>query len=169
MTLQPLVPVWALALLVGQRAPGADRLRLVIAGDGPLRARLEAEILAGGIGKQVCLAGERTDIPEVMRSLDVFVLPSIAEGISNTVLEAMASGLPVIATAVGGNPELVVPGETGELVPAAFTASSGSTRYRRSSCPSDEEIARPALPRPWRRAAELGEQGQAGSEGPRRR
>jgi sugar transferase (PEP-CTERM/EpsH1 system associated) len=109
--------VRALARLVGQRAPDADRLRLVIAGDGPLRARLEAEIVAGGIGKQVWLAGERTDIPEVMRGLDLFVLPSLAEGISNTILEAMAGGLPVIATAVGGNPELVVPGETGELVP----------------------------------------------------
>jgi glycosyltransferase involved in cell wall biosynthesis len=54
-----------------------------------------------------------------MRGLDCFVLPSLAEGISNTILEAMASGLPVLATDVGGNAELVVQGETGEIVPAA--------------------------------------------------
>jgi glycosyltransferase involved in cell wall biosynthesis len=62
------------------------------------------------------LPGERHDIPELLRGLDTFVLPSIAEGISNTILEAMASGLPVIATAVGGNPELVCEGVTGTLV-----------------------------------------------------
>ena len=53
-----------------------------------------------------------------MRSFDLFVLPSLAEGISNTILEAMAVGLPVVATQVGGNDELVAPGETGVLVPA---------------------------------------------------
>ena len=58
-------------------------------------------------------------MPAILRGLDCFVLPSLAEGISNTILEAMASGLPVIATAVGGNPELVEAGRTGELVPAA--------------------------------------------------
>ena len=65
------------------------------------------------------LPGERTDIPEIMRGLDCFVLPSLAEGISNTILEAMASGLPVIATDVGGNADLVVTGVTGKIVPAA--------------------------------------------------
>jgi len=54
-----------------------------------------------------------------MRAMDLFVLPSLGEGISNTILEAMASGLPVIATAVGGNPELVSPGKTGALIPSA--------------------------------------------------
>ena len=65
------------------------------------------------------LPGERGDVPEVMRGLDCFVLPSLAEGISNTILEAMASGLPVIATDVGGNADLVVAGTTGEIVPPA--------------------------------------------------
>jgi len=63
------------------------------------------------------MPGERDDIPEIMRALDLFVLPSQAEGISNTLLEAMASGLPVLATRVGGNAELVVEGTTGLLVP----------------------------------------------------
>jgi glycosyltransferase involved in cell wall biosynthesis len=63
------------------------------------------------------LAGDRTDVPEIMRGLDAFALPSIAEGISNTILEAMASALPVIATDVGGNAELLDNGVTGRLVP----------------------------------------------------
>ena len=65
------------------------------------------------------LPGARDDVPELMRAMDVFVLPSLAEGISNTILEAMACGLPVIATQVGGNAELVLPEVTGMLVPAA--------------------------------------------------
>ncbi|MFU2485969.1 TIGR03088 family PEP-CTERM/XrtA system glycosyltransferase [Thauera sp. WH-1] len=110
-----LVRAFALARARG----GAGRaLRLIIAGDGPLRAELEAEIRHAGVGDVVWLAGERKDVPEVMRALDLFALPSQAEGISNTILEAMACGLPVVATAVGGNPELVAAGETGALVPA---------------------------------------------------
>jgi sugar transferase (PEP-CTERM/EpsH1 system associated) len=113
----PLTLVRAFALA---RASGEDgrRLRLLLAGDGPLRAPLEAEVRAAGLEDAVWLAGERADVPEVMRALDVFALPSRAEGISNTILEAMASGLAVVATAVGGNAELVVPGETGALVAA---------------------------------------------------
>ena len=109
--------VRALAIARGQGRAGA-RLRLLIAGDGPQRAEVEAEIRAAGIGDVTWLAGERSDVPELMRALDVFALPSQAEGISNTILEAMASGLSVVATAVGGNAELVAEGETGALVPA---------------------------------------------------
>lgn len=109
--------VRAVAYLISQRAPGTDRLRLIIAGDGASRSGIEAEVRAAGLGHAVWLAGERADVPEVMRGLDVFALPSLAEGISNTILEAMASGLPVIATDVGGNPELVEHGATGSLVP----------------------------------------------------
>lgn len=109
--------VRAVAIARGQGEAGA-RLRLVIAGDGPQRAEVEAEIVATGIGDITWLAGARSDVPEVMRALDIFALPSQAEGISNTILEAMASGLPVVATEVGGNAELVAAGETGALVPA---------------------------------------------------
>lgn len=107
--------VRAFALLLEQGRGAADRLRLLIAGDGPLRGEIEAEILRCGITKRVWLAGERADVADVMRSLDVFVLPSQSEGISNTILEAMASGLPVVATDTGGNGELIVDGETGLL------------------------------------------------------
>lgn len=95
------------------------RLRLVMVGDGPLRAQAQALLDAAGLGALAWLPGERADVPDVMRGLDCFVLPSLAEGISNTILEAMASGLPVLATDVGGNADLVAAGETGQIVPAA--------------------------------------------------
>lgn len=96
----------------------APRLRLVMIGDGPLHADCLDILTRAGLAQSAWLPGARSDIPAVLRSLDVFVLPSQAEGISNTVLEAMASGLPVIATGVGGNPELVEAGQTGLLPPA---------------------------------------------------
>ena len=101
-------------------APDAcERLRLVMIGDGPLREESRKLLCAANAEHLAWLPGERADIPELMGGLDLFVLPSLAEGISNTILEAMASGLPVIATRVGGNPELVEEGETGLLVPPA--------------------------------------------------
>ena len=100
-------------------APAArSQMRLVIAGDGPLREQVEQVLRAAGVQELAWLAGERNDIHEVMRGLDAFVLPSIAEGISNTILEAMATGLPIVATNVGGNGELLDEGVTGRLVPA---------------------------------------------------
>lgn len=98
---------------------GCSRLRLVIVGDGPTRSECERLIAELNIGEQIWLAGDRSDVAELMRAMDLFVLPSLGEGISNTILEAMACGLPVIATEVGGNPELVAPGKTGTLVPVA--------------------------------------------------
>lgn len=96
-----------------------SRLRLVLIGDGPLRGECQAILAAAGVADLAWLPGERGDVPEVMRGLDSFVLPSLAEGISNTILEAMASGLPVIATDVGGNADLVAAGVSGEILPAA--------------------------------------------------
>lgn len=106
--------VRALALEPAARAS----LRLVIVGSGPLEESVREVLRAGGALDLAWLAGERGDIPDILRALDVFALPSLAEGISNTILEAMASGVPVVATGVGGNPELVDAGETGVLVPA---------------------------------------------------
>jgi sugar transferase (PEP-CTERM/EpsH1 system associated) len=102
-----------------QRAPRIfERTRLVLVGDGPLRAEAVRLIAAEGCQDRAWAPGERTDIPEVMRGFDLFVLPSLAEGMCNTILEAMASGLPVVATRVGGNPELVRENRTGLLVPS---------------------------------------------------
>lgn len=105
----------AFALLAAE-SPVAPRLHLV--GDGSRREAISAYLRGRGLLPLVELAGERADVPEQMQRFSVFVLPSRAEGISNTILEAMASGLPVVATAVGGNGELVAEGETGSLVPA---------------------------------------------------
>jgi sugar transferase (PEP-CTERM/EpsH1 system associated) len=99
--------------------PEDSRLRLVLVGDGSLRPGIEQLIVREGIQGRVWLAGNREDIPQLLPALDVFVLPSLAEGISNTILEAMACGVPVVATQVGGNAELVREGETGFLVPRA--------------------------------------------------
>lgn len=96
-----------------------QRLRLVLVGDGPLRAQCLALLEAAGAADLAWLPGERDDVAEIMRGLHCFVLPSLAEGISNTILEAMASGLPVIATDVGGNGDLVAHDKTGLVVPAA--------------------------------------------------
>jgi sugar transferase (PEP-CTERM/EpsH1 system associated) len=99
--------------------PGAaQRMRLAIVGDGPLRAEVEQVLAQAHAAHLAWLPGERADVPACLRGFSCFALPSRAEGISNTILEAMASGLPVVATNVGGNPELVEEGVTGTLVPA---------------------------------------------------
>jgi len=114
-----LVPVKNHALLISAfaqaRKTGA-RCRLLIAGDGPLSKELETCVRSLGMGSDVTLLGERRDIPDLLAACDVFVLSSDSEGMSNTIIEAMAAGRPVVATNVGGNPELVVDGETGLLV-----------------------------------------------------
>jgi sugar transferase (PEP-CTERM/EpsH1 system associated) len=94
------------------------RLRLVIVGDGPLRGALADQIVKLGLRHCVWLAGARTDVAAAMRSFSLFVLSSIAEGTPVTLLEAMATELPVVATRVGGVPELVQDGVTGTLAPA---------------------------------------------------
>lgn len=90
--------------------------QLVVVGDGPCRAELEQVGRRLGLDGRVLMLGERQDVARILRALDVFALPSLGEGISNALLEAMASGLPVIATRVGGNPELVDDDVTGTLV-----------------------------------------------------
>jgi len=99
-----------------RRSPQGARLRLALVGGGPLRDELEALARQLGVYDDVWFGGERADIADLLRCFDAFVLSSRAEGISNTVLEAMATGLPVIATRVGGNAELVEDGVTGTLV-----------------------------------------------------
>ena len=99
------------------------RLRLVMVGDGPLRAQSLAILEAAGVADLAWIPGERHDVADIMRGLHAFALPSLAEGISNTILEAMASALPVLATAVGGNADLVLHGQTGVIVPAADPAA----------------------------------------------
>ena len=105
--------VTAFAILNQQR-PDA---RLLLIGNGPLRADIERQVAALGLEGAVLLLGDREDIDAVLPALDIAVLSSSSEGMSNALLEAMACGLPVIATAVGANPQLVRDGENGLLSP----------------------------------------------------
>ena len=102
-----------------QRRP----LRAVVVGDGPDRPEIESEIRRLGLTGVVDLAGERDDVTEILAASDVFVLSTRSEGLPMAVLEAMAAGLPVVASRVGGLPELVLDGETGLLVPPGQPAA----------------------------------------------
>ena len=92
--------------LAAEDAVARQQMRLVIVGDGPAREQCLDLLHDAGLSRQAWLPGARDDIAALMRAFDVFVLPSLAEGASNTILEAMATGLPVLATVVGGSPEL---------------------------------------------------------------
>ncbi|MDX2367670.1 MAG: TIGR03088 family PEP-CTERM/XrtA system glycosyltransferase [Colwellia sp.] len=91
-----------------QQSQLQDKLRLVIIGDGILLPQLKRMVTSASAEQAVWFAGRRDDVAQLMQQLDIFVLPSLAEGISNTLLEAMASGLPYVATNVGGNADLVL-------------------------------------------------------------
>jgi sugar transferase (PEP-CTERM/EpsH1 system associated) len=102
-----------------EKSPGArEKARLVLVGDGQLKEQCEKIAEDNGIADLVWFAGKRNDVANLLNIMDCFVLPSRAEGISNTILESMSCSLPVIATAVGGNVELVEDATTGYLVPA---------------------------------------------------
>ena len=100
------------------RSDARRRMRLVMVGEGSLRPQVEAILTEGGVRDLAWLTGEREDIPELLQGLDCFILPSLAEGVSNTTLEAMACGVPVVATRVGANGELIEDGASGRLVPS---------------------------------------------------
>jgi glycosyltransferase involved in cell wall biosynthesis len=97
----------------------AAHVHVLIVGDGECRARLEARARDRGVLASVSFVGARFDIPALMSAMDIFAFPSAFEGCPNAVLEAMSCGLAVVAANAGGTRELVVPGETGELVPFA--------------------------------------------------
>ena len=89
----------------------------LIAGDGTLRAELEALTETLGLSDRVIFAGNRQDTPSLLHAFDLFVLPSFWEGFPNVILEAMAAGTAVVATSVDGTPELITDGQTGRLIP----------------------------------------------------
>jgi glycosyltransferase involved in cell wall biosynthesis len=103
---------------------------LALAGDGPCMPALRQLATDLGLAETVAFLGEVRDIPALVACASLFVLPSVTEGISLTLLEAMARGLPVVATKVGGNPEVVVEGETGVLVPARDPAALAAALLR---------------------------------------
>ncbi len=89
--------------------------KLLFVGDGPERQKIEAIISERGLQQQVLMLGTRRDVPRLLRASDVFLMSSIGEGIPLTIIEAMAAGVPVVSTNVGGIPEMVNSGETGFL------------------------------------------------------
>lgn len=91
---------------------------LLIIGDGPLRTKLEEQVSEMDLKKSIIFLGSRSDIPKLLNIMDVFVLPSLSEGLPLTLIEACAAGKPIVATAVGGNPEIVENGVNGLLVPS---------------------------------------------------
>jgi len=96
---------------------------LVIVGDGPLRAALEAQAEQAGLSDAVRFMGDRHDVPRLLTGMEVFALTSTSEGYSVALLEACASSLPIVATDVGGNREIVRHGINGRLVPSGDTAA----------------------------------------------
>jgi len=102
------------AALLRDRLP---RVKFFCAGEGPEREFLEKRVAALGLSDRVFLLGHRLDVPAILARARAACLCSSAEGLSNALMEAMAARLPIVATAVGGNPELVRPGENGLLVP----------------------------------------------------
>lgn len=107
----------AFTLLLARFPSPAYELRLVIVGDGPLLQALRGRVATEGLGDCVWLPGVRSDIAEILRGFSMFVLPSISEATPVSILEAMATELPVVASRVGGVPQLVLDGETGTTVP----------------------------------------------------
>jgi sugar transferase (PEP-CTERM/EpsH1 system associated) len=109
--------------------------RILLVGTGPELEPLKAKVNASPLNGKVIFMGLSHNVSQLMAALDVFVLPSLREGMSNTLLEAMASGLPVIATKVGGNPEIVEDGHSGILVPPGNSAEMSAWLQRLAASP----------------------------------
>lgn len=122
----PLTLVRALATPLG-RSPST---RLLLVGDGPLRAQVEAQIEQLGVSSQVVLTGLRLDVPRLLTAMDVFVSTSRWEGLPRTVLQAMATGVPVVATATDGIVDVVASERTGLLAPVGDAAAVGAHAQR---------------------------------------
>ena len=114
-----------ITLLDALGQPGCEGWELRVFGDGPDRAEIERHRDALGLGGRVTLLGNRDDVAAQLADCDAFALISDWEGLPYSILEAMAAGLPVLASDVGGIPDLVVPGATGELVPARDAGAAG--------------------------------------------
>jgi glycosyltransferase involved in cell wall biosynthesis len=134
-----------------QLIPDFPQLKVLVVGDGTLRPVLEAQVMEMGLSEQVIFGGTRKDIPEILAALDLFILPSLWEGFSLAILEALAMGTPVIATAVGGAPEvirsghdglLIPPGEVSSLVTAVRGAILDPRKYREMGRQGKETVGR---------------------------
>jgi glycosyltransferase involved in cell wall biosynthesis len=105
------------------REPALADLRLIVVGDGPLRAALERQVADRGLASRVFFLGSRRDLGDLLSAMDIFVLPSLWEGLPLSMVLAMGAGLPVVSTRVAGIPEVVRDGRTGLLVPPGDQAA----------------------------------------------
>ncbi|MFW5969011.1 MAG: TIGR03088 family PEP-CTERM/XrtA system glycosyltransferase [Halofilum sp. (in: g-proteobacteria)] len=128
----PLALVEAFAKLAAGNPAGKRRLRLALVGDGAQYEAVARAVRDAELDRDVWMPGARNDVSHLLAAMDLFALPSLAEGISNTVLEAMAAGVPVVATNVGGNAELIAPEESGVLIPPGDpdALAAALVRYR---------------------------------------
>lgn len=124
----------------------AQRPWIALAGDGPQRASVQQLAADCGVTDDLCLLGERLDVTRLMQAADFLVLPSHFEGQSNALLEAMAAGCPVIASAVGGTPEIINDGSTGLLFPAGDERALATAMARLAADPAmRSQLAEAAL------------------------
>ncbi len=131
----PLDFVAAAAQVAAQRRDA----HFVIVGDGPLRAEVEAQVSALGLARRVRLTGLRRDVPDLLHSFDIFALTSLWEGLPRVLPQAMAAGLPIVATAVDGNAEAVTDGENGFLTPAGDPPAMAAALLRLLESPALRE------------------------------
>lgn len=129
-------------------SPRLPNVEFIFVGDGPLRASLERQVSDWALGGRVCFLGDRSDVPGVLASLDLSVLPSSSESQSNSILESMAAGVPVIATDVGGNPELVGQGrgslvepDDADALARAIETALLNPKWRQETCHRAREFA----------------------------
>lgn len=120
---------------LARRFPNAKLLLCGYCNDMPLLNMLRQLVVEAGAESQVWFMGSRPDIPEIMHAIDVLVAPSLSEGFSNAILEALAAGKPVVASAVGGNSEQIIDGVNGYLVPPADSAALENTLEKLLSSP----------------------------------
>jgi glycosyltransferase involved in cell wall biosynthesis len=120
----------------GAVAAARPDVDLLLVGDGPLRLELEKQVRELGIEKRIRFLGVRSDVPDILRAIEVFVLTSVSEAASLTLLEAMASAVPVVVTDVGGNPEIVRDGIEGLLVPRGDAGATTAALLRLLDDPS---------------------------------
>ncbi len=120
---------------VERLVPRRGNARLVLVGEGPERATIENLVRDRGLEGHVKFLGLRTDVPRLLAAADIALLTSISEGIPLTLIEAMAAGLPVVASRVGGVPEVVVDGETGLLAPAGDDRALAELVFRLVATP----------------------------------
>jgi glycosyltransferase involved in cell wall biosynthesis len=145
-------PVYAMPVVIeGFRRAAARRpeVRLLVLGDGSERPELEAAVNAAGLGSRVHFAGSvgNDRLPAFYAAADCYVSASHVDGSSVSLLEAMAAGLPAVATAVGGNPEWITPGRTGWLVPVDDADALGSALIEAASSPLARQHAMGAAAR----------------------